>query len=484
MIDGLRRTASSPTPGLPRVTTKTLAALHQFAEADRLMKQSLWEPSLSLLRGAIKDDPEFASAYVHLAWTMSNLKQPSSQWRPLLERGVALNEVATEPEQWFIAGSHHQLMGRQDDAATSYERALTVAPGHFWALGNLAGIKSSQGQHEAAALLQIRRARSNPDSLVSQIIAADLAIALGNRDAAHEFRRRVAILLGNASSFEREIIDQWVPLFDACDAWERRDVSSVAAAADTMRRNIMSDQRTASYRYYRLGLLYLDLGMTRRAEEVFGVPTTPDRHQFLAMAAAARNDWPLVRERLIAFSRHFDRAHPATGSLLVEANLLPQAGRLKAIWDRNQYWPEYVIAPFQAALHVAHGRPRDARRVLDAALPQLARPAPTSVGMLSTGGLPLLSALRLRARLQREAGELAQAAATLEKANAALGPVCTPYRSSGFLWLTLRAELAALYRQQGKVDSAAAIEVDLTDRLALADRDHAVLTALTSATKR
>ncbi|AMY09311.1 hypothetical protein LuPra_02526 [Luteitalea pratensis] len=139
-----------------------------------------------------------------------------------------------------------------------------------------------------------------------------------------------------------------------------------------MRRNIMSDQRTASYRYYRLGLLYLDLGMTRRAEEVFGVPTTTDRHQFLARAAAARNDWPLVRERLIAFSRHFDRAHPATGSLLVEANLLPQAGRLKATWDRNQYWPEYVIAPFQAALHVAHGRPRDARRVLDAALPQLA----------------------------------------------------------------------------------------------------------------
>lgn len=480
VIDALRHNTSPPTAGLPRVTTRTIAALHQFAEADHMMKQSLWESSLSLLRGAIRDDPEFASAYVHLAWVMSNLGQPASSWRPLLERGMALREVATEPEEWFIAGSRHQLIGRQDDAVAAYERVITSAPEHYWALGNLANIKSRQGQHEAAALLRIRRARLNPDSLISQIIAADDAIALSDRDAAHEFRRRIASVLGNASSRERAFLDPWLPLFDACEAWERRDVSSVAAAADTIRRKIMSDDRTSSDQYYRLGLLYLDLGMTRRAEEVFGIPATPDRHQYLAMAAAARNDWPLVREQLIAFSRQFDQTAPATGSLLVEAGLLPQAERLRARWDRERYWPEYVIAPFHAALHVAHGRPLHARRVLDAALPQLVRPALTWVETMRTGGLPLLSALRLQARLQRNAGELAEAAATLEKANAALGPVCTTYRSSGFLWLTLRAELAALYRQRGMVDSAAVIEVDLSRRLALADRDHAVLTAIGS----
>ena len=240
-IDGLRRTASAPTAGLPRVTTRTLAALHQFAEADRLMKQSLWEPSLSLLRGAIRTIP---SSRQHTCTWPGRCRISSNLHRngdPCSNAVWHCNEVATEPEQWFIAGSHHQLMGRQDDAATSYERALTVAPGHFWALGNLAGIKSSQGQHEAAALLQIRRARSNPDNLVSQIMAADSRSpwVIGTRRTSSGDGLR--ILLGNASSFEREIIDEWVPLFDACDAWERRDVSSVAAAADTMRRNIMSD---------------------------------------------------------------------------------------------------------------------------------------------------------------------------------------------------------------------------------------------------
>lgn len=484
-INGLTQTTSSPTVGFPRVTTRTLAALHQFAEADRMMKRSLWEPALPLLREAIGTDPEFASAYVHLAWTLSNLSRPALEWRPLLDRGMQLREVAAEPERWFIAGSYYQLIGQRDDAVASYERVLTSDPDHYWALGNLAIIKDGQGQWEAGAQLRIRRARVHPDSLISQFAAADLSTALGDRVAARGFRRQVGVLLGNGSPSERWIPDLWLPLFDACEAWERRDVSAAAAAADAMRTRLMADGRASPHEYYRLGMLYLDLGMIRRAEETFAIPAQArERHQYLAWAAAARNDWPVVRERLLEFAKHFDRTEPATGPLLVEANLLPQADQLIARWDREKFWPENVLAPFRAALHIAHGRPLDARRALDAALPQLARPALTGVEKMPTGGLPLLSALRLEARLQREAGQLTQAAATLEKADVALGPVCTAYRSSGFLWMTLRAELAALYRQQGLVGRAVAVEADLTERLALADPDHAVLAAIRASAKR
>lgn len=485
VIDGLKPPTPSPTAGFPQVTTSKLRALRQFAEADRLMQHSMYEPALPLLRDAIETDPEFASAYVHLAWAMSVRGRPATEWRPLLDRAMHLREFAFEPERWFIAGSYHQLIGQRDDAVVSYERALASAPGHYWTLGNLARLKREQSQDEPAAQLEIRRARAHPHSLVSQVLAADHSAALGDRESAKGFRRQAAVALASVSPSHSGIPEAWLPLFDACEAWERRDVSAVAAAVDAMRARFLADRRVPPTEYYRLGLLYLDLGMTRRAEEVFAIPATArDRHQYLALAAAARNDWPLARTRLIEFSRHFDVTAPATGSLLVEADLLPQADRLIAMWDRERFWPDYVLAPFRAALHKAHGRPLDARRVLDDALPHLIRPALSWREKMPTGGLPLLNALRLEATLQREAGHLAQATATLERADTALGPVCTPYRSSGFVWMRLRSELAALYRQQGLVDRAVAVEADLNERLALADPDHAVLAAIRASARR
>jgi hypothetical protein len=152
-------------------------------------------------------------------------------------------------------------------------------------------------------------------------------------------------------------------------------------------------------------------------------------------------------------------------------------------WDRERFWPEHVVAPFRAALYAARRRPDDANRILDEELPNLKRRDIAWVRLMLTGGMPLINALRLKARMLRDQGHLEAATSVLEQDQGAAS-TCTSRGSDGFAWLTLRAELAALYRQLGRVDRASAIESDLRERLALADRDHAVLGAAAAAGMR
>ena len=59
-----------------------------------------------MLRQAVAEDPDFASGYMHLAWTISNQRRPAPEYLPPAERAVELGARVSERERYFILGSY------------------------------------------------------------------------------------------------------------------------------------------------------------------------------------------------------------------------------------------------------------------------------------------------------------------------------------------------------------------------------------------
>ena len=75
---------------LEKVTTPSLSALQLFSEADGLIPQGKSAVAEALLRQAVAEDPDFASGYMHLAWTIRNQGKPATEYLPPAERALAL----------------------------------------------------------------------------------------------------------------------------------------------------------------------------------------------------------------------------------------------------------------------------------------------------------------------------------------------------------------------------------------------------------
>src|SRR5207249_1260763 len=99
--DRVRATlGESPAPGDPepselaKVTTSSLRALQLYSQADLLMRP--WGGSQAgaeeLLRQAVAEDPSFASAWIHLAWTLRNQEKPLAEYQPYAETAMRLSD--------------------------------------------------------------------------------------------------------------------------------------------------------------------------------------------------------------------------------------------------------------------------------------------------------------------------------------------------------------------------------------------------------
>ena len=106
---------------LERVTTPSLRALQLYSQADSICKQSNWRVAEQLLRQALIEDPEFASAHILLAWTLRNLRRPEEEWKPHSDSALELSERASERERYFIQGSYFSMRSQQDKAIPIYE---------------------------------------------------------------------------------------------------------------------------------------------------------------------------------------------------------------------------------------------------------------------------------------------------------------------------------------------------------------------------
>src|SRR6185295_12415395 len=102
--------------------------------------------AFALLARAIKEDPEFASAYISAAWMLRNQRRPKSEYMPYVERALKLIDGTREIERYFIVGSYYEMNHELEKAASAFEALLEFQPDHYWALGNLARIYRALGR--------------------------------------------------------------------------------------------------------------------------------------------------------------------------------------------------------------------------------------------------------------------------------------------------------------------------------------------------
>jgi tetratricopeptide (TPR) repeat protein len=177
----VRRDLGENTPVTPRagepleqVTTRSLRALQLYSEAsDQMIRHGAdTSDGIELLREALNEDPDFASAHVMFAQALRNLgRDPEAT--PHFERALALAQTASERERLFITGSYYgfkSIGGNPESdaftkAVSAYEELLRHYPDDLWALNNLSVHYGVAARAEESLRLGMRIADLRPEML-------------------------------------------------------------------------------------------------------------------------------------------------------------------------------------------------------------------------------------------------------------------------------------------------------------------------------
>ncbi len=455
--------------GLSKVTTPSLQALHLYSRALAEGYRNQWRAAELLLRDAIRQDPEFASAHIWLAMAIRNQGHTTAEWRTHAARATELAGTVPERERYFITGSAHWLHGRYGEATSAFESLVSLSPDHDWARNQLGFLYSWSGRVNEAAEQFVRQAALRPNDLHSNVLCAQaLAIWLGDAERAGPCVARAQALATPGAMSLMPYWGVWAEFFPAYDAWRRGDIAGAAAIVDRL--GAASHARTGRHRDEVLifsGLFSLALGRIAAAERSFDALSDAEgRHYYLSLAALARGDVPLLRQRVARDGSSVRGPWPRV-ALLTRAGFPAAAESLKAHLSAATA-PEPFIRAAEGAIMAASGRSREATASLERAVTLLSH----------TGLAELYLSEDSLASLWIGQGELRRAAGVLEETNQA---EARPYPTTGptvFLWIRNRARLARLYRDTGRFHDARAIEARLRRLLALADTDHPVLRAL------
>ncbi|HVS31159.1 MAG TPA: tetratricopeptide repeat protein [Thermoanaerobaculia bacterium] len=449
-----RPTAQSGRDPLERVTTPSLQALRLFSSADSLIFHDN-AAAEQLLREAIREDPDFASAHMHLAHALHNQQKSPAEVLAAAKRASELSGRTADRERLFIAASYHSMTGDMELAVTHYKALLELYPDHFWALNNLSGIlkfKLNRGQE--AAPYRVRMAEVRPHEFVSNFAAADsLAFWLDRPGDAEPYYRRALALLTPSDEAAFPDLASWVKLHGAEQAWLRGDAQAGLAELQRWEKSLTSPAAANDFLIEDISWLYLAFGRAGDARRAGALVRNPLRRARHAASLAFESGDMETAARLY-------RDLAKTGwrpSALEEARLLllrlPVPSRPA---DPNQR-DRHVR---QAAAAFASGRHADA-------IPSLRQGnVMRTIGPRQMQGW-LLQAEMLASHLASE-GNIAEAVTALERASEQRGRTL-PDSKPG--WLRIRGQLLQMYRLAGNQAGAAMVEGETRRILRLADEE-------------
>jgi tetratricopeptide (TPR) repeat protein len=133
-------------PKIEPAATTSLRAFQLYNEAYRLGRQNQWRAARELAYQLVEIDPNFASGWIWLAWSIKNTEFPNtgapsdtqiSRYREYIERALRLAERLPEWERHWVTGSYYTLLGEHAKAAPQYEALLRLRPDHYYAYNNL-----------------------------------------------------------------------------------------------------------------------------------------------------------------------------------------------------------------------------------------------------------------------------------------------------------------------------------------------------------
>ena len=170
---------------LPQVTTASLTALKEYAEASSLWKHTKYDDAVTLFKAAIEIDPKFAMAHAALgrAYT-SYIYYQTDLGRKEYETALALPSRLTERERMVIETHEALDLNRVEDADRLYRSYLATYPEDWSMLRDYANLLRRHG-NEAEAIEQHKRILAiAPDDAHTWIEMATAYLGLENFSAA------------------------------------------------------------------------------------------------------------------------------------------------------------------------------------------------------------------------------------------------------------------------------------------------------------
>ncbi|HVR43660.1 MAG TPA: tetratricopeptide repeat protein [Thermoanaerobaculia bacterium] len=450
---------------LERVSTPSLRALQLYSHADGLIRMHQSDQAVELLREALQEDPQFASAHVLLAHSLSNIGR-REEAGPHYQRAVELSKNSTDAERLFILASYYHLRDHRQ-AAQTLELLLRLYPDHYWAASNLAVTYHSLGQPQRALPYIVRRADLRSHNFDHQLRAAHALLVWGDSRKAEPYleRARRIIAAEEAGPF-RAWRAAWVTLYPAQAAWIKGDLGGALAEVAEVAGQIDSTaEENRNALRWEVGSFYLNVGRERAARQFFQAMTGPP--DYLALAGLGLDDQPTVRKYV-----QFAPASHRAAILMARAGLLAEAE--KAIADPDTVRRAY--APFlpgvwdtlaRGELALARGRTADAIPLLEGVVRKL-RLWPTPYFFLGSEAL---------ARAWEQQGDVAKSLAVLEDASE-YGPAAVFWGPAPLFWMKNELRRAELYRRLGRETDRQRVHAELARLLTHADPDFPILQQL------
>ncbi len=456
---------------LLKVTTSSLRALQLYSQADTLIAAGSSAAAEELLKQSVAEDPEFASAHIHLAYAILNQGRPKKEFLPSAESAYRLSERTTERERYFIRASYYDLLGQKEQAVAAYEALLSLYPDHFWGTQNLMLFYEELGRDGEAARLASRRADLRPKDFDITIRAAWLLTRLEADSArAKHYVRRARELVTPAVMQERTGEVAWLELLPAYERWLEGDAAGALAIATSLEGTVASLRLPSSLReeaLVELGAFFQTVGRLGTAEDFFNRVSPPSNH--LTALSLIRGREKELEPRSRALVVDLDSADPYIVVLLARRGLVDQAeGVLTEKERRSLLTHPGLLEALRGEVAMARGRTGQAIDHLRKSLEETRLVGRSGFWL---GRETLASALARR-------GDLAGAIGVLEEGSKWKRHAALNFVSNGAFWTRNQLLLARLYRRGGRSSEAQRIEAELLKLLAVADADHPILLEL------
>ncbi len=437
---------------LPLVTTSSLTALKEYAEASSLWKHTKHDDAVTLYKAAIEIDPNFAMAhaalgrayasYIYYQTELAREEYDAALALPsrLTERerlviqtheAIDLDHVddatrlcrtylATYPEDWSMLRDYANLLrrhGRQAEAIEQHKRILAIVPddAHTWI--EMATAYKGLGNFSAAVQAYDHAFQIEPNWLVSGNINREYGMAL----------------VGNGE--EQKAVSVFSDLLEKPDK-----------RADALRSMAMLDLFHGRYSGAQ-GRFEEALQVDENSHSVFGAART---HFFLAVVAEGRGDSRSRLAQLDAAVADLKNMGPKVvwGSLVgqeyVRAGELAKAVKLAefitALTDAHD-------SEQQGYVHLLHGAIAAEQGDTNKAVAELSTLTDPKYGS-SVNGLAVAAV----ADAYQRAGNREQAISWYEKLSAPLGLLA--FWEPQQRWAFARYQLALDYRDLGQTDKA------------------------------
>ena len=452
---------------LPLVTTSSLTALKEYAEASSLWKHTKYDDAVTPYKAAIEIDPNFAMAhaalgrayasYIYYQTDLGRKEYDAALALPsrLTERerlviqtheAIDLDHVddatrlcrtylATYPEDWSMLRDYANLLrhhGHGAEAIEQHKRILAIAPddAHTWI--EMATAYKDLGNFSAAVQAYDRAFQIEPNWLVSGNINREYGIAL----------------VGNGE--EQKAVSVFSDLLEKPDK-----------RADGLRSIAMLDLLHGRYSAAQ-GRFQEALQVDENNHNSFGVART---HFFLAVVAEGRGDTRTRLAQLDAAVADLKSMGPKVewGSIVgqeyVRAGALAKASKLA---DFITPLADVHNNEQQGYVHLLHGAIAAEKGEADKAIQELSAVTDPRFGD-SVNGLVRVT----MADAYQRAGNLDQATIWYEKLANPLAPLA--FWEPQQRWAYARYQLAVDYQERGQTDKARQTLATLLDLWKQAD---------------